>query len=295
MSRFWDSIKSIPGIEVHRHTDLSKFTTIRLQAIGSIIIVKNLQALGEVVVTAKANNESLHLVGWGANQVLFGDRTYLKLDFPKNQTVLDRVRECYDLDASVGLNRLVSHAKKFGLRGWEALTGIPASLGGAIAMNAGTRHGEIAPLVKSVKIMNDSGEIREHMITDQDFSYRQNCFLAPGDIIIAAKLVHFGQDPKVTNFIKEYEKKRLHTQPITKKTCGCVFKNPTPNIPAGMAIELLGLSGLSYSNLEISAKHANFVENQAGTVESFSKMVEQTRSMLEVFYGEKFEFEVKLN
>ena len=71
--------------------------------------------------------------------------------------LLDRVKEEYTLPASIHLSKLTSHASKHGLKGWEVFTGIPATLGGAIFMNAGTGLGEIGPWLKKLKLFQRMG------------------------------------------------------------------------------------------------------------------------------------------
>src|SRR5690606_37940156 len=121
----------------------------------------------------------------------------IHLDLPFDLNYLSESHDEYVLPASLGLNHLTAHAVKFGLSGWEVFTGIPASLGGAIYMNAGTNLGEIGALVKSVDIVNSDGVLRTLLVSDQSFSYRKNHFVKSGDVIVGATLIHRGKDSSI--------------------------------------------------------------------------------------------------
>jgi UDP-N-acetylmuramate dehydrogenase len=208
---------------------------------------------------------------------------------------LDQVREEYELPASLGINYLTSHAVKFGLKGWEVFTGIPASLGGAIFMNAGTNLGEIGPLMKKVKIVSSDGSLREEVMNEKSFTYRHNHFLKDGDVIVGATMFHRGIDPAISIKIKEYLEYRKKTQPLATKNCGCVFKNPHKELQAGRLIDLMGLKGLQVGGLRISPKHANFIENTTSSNwDQFESLVKIIKSNMDHFYGIEFELEVKI-
>jgi UDP-N-acetylmuramate dehydrogenase len=199
------------------------------------------------------------------------------------------------LSASTSLNMLTAAAVKFNLSGWEVFTGVPASFGGAIFMNAGTRLGEIGDLIKSIKVLRFSGEIVNIQKDKESFSYRKNNFAGVGDVILSAVIKHNGFDESISQKIKDYMVHRKSTQPIASKTCGCVFKNYSPELPAGKAIDVLGLRGMSYKGIEISDKHCNFFENKKeAKVESFLELSSFVTEQLERYYGVEFELEVKI-
>ena len=293
----WNSIETISGIVLHRDINLEKYTTIRLSVTGTIAIAKNVEALKKLLLEIEKLNLTYQIVGWGANQVLHttANTVFIKLDFEFDRDYLSHVREEYDLPGSVPLNILTSHAQKFGLKGWEVFTGIPASFGGAIFMNAGTALGEIGTLIKSVRILTKKGVVEEKVLDQSCFSYRKNNFLEEGDIILDGKITHFGQDDSIKNKIKEYLEYRKGSQPLSTRNCGCVFKNFDSTHKAGHFIDAIGLKGLSLNGLRVSHKHANFVENfEEGTSSDFLSLIEAIKYELELFSGIKFELEAKI-
>lgn len=294
-------LKSIDGVEVEIKKDLKKFSTMRLDATGDLITIKNKDALKAVTKFLTQNNLKYRVLGWGANILLpkTSRVPYLQLDFDFDRSIFEKPHDEYVLPASVSLATLTSHANKFGLGGWEVFTGIPASLGGAIFMNAGTNLGEIGSLVKEVNIVTKDGQEKLIKIDQDSFSYRHNHFISPGDVIYQARLVHFGISEAITRKIKEYLEMRTRTQPLKEWTCGCIFKNYQDldrgvTCRAGLFIDIMGLKGLSYKNLQISPKHANFMENSgASSHEDVMMMIAILQKELKLQTGVTFVTEVE--
>jgi UDP-N-acetylmuramate dehydrogenase len=291
-----ESLEIIANTEIHWDSNLTSYSTFRLLSHGDLVIVKSEEALAATIKVLNDHHRNWRMIGWGANQVLLPNEVdvLIQLDFEWDSTQFEEIRASYHLPASLGLNHLTSHASKFGLKGWEALTGIPASLGGAIYMNAGTALGEIAALVKRVRLMNRMGEIREIEINDSSFSYRKNHFVNPGDIILSATLVHLGIDEAIPAKIKSYLEYRRSSQPLATKNCGCVFKNFSQKRQAGRLLDLTGLKGLSVGALRVSHRHANFMENIGGArAEDFQALTKLVNLQMRLHWGVEFELEVK--
>lgn len=290
-------IQKISGCEFHENYDLTSFTTMRLTSRGDFVEVKNVEGLQKLLPLLKRFQKNYLVLGWGANQILPAqcEDLIIHLDFEFDAKYFETAREEYLLPASIGINHLTAHAVKHGLKGWEVFTGIPASLGGAIYMNAGTNLGEIGSLVKSVTIVTPEGLIREEVIDAKSFSYRKNHFLKSGEVIVGATLKHFGIDDTIPQKIKDYLEYRKRTQPLSTKNCGCVFKNPHKELQAGRLIDVIGLKGLTIGGLKVSSKHANFIEN-SGTSnwDQFQAVVNVIKSNMDHFYGIEFELEVKI-
>lgn len=297
-------LKSIDDIEVLLDEDLSKYSTLKLLAQGNVIIIKSKNALEKVVKALFCEKIDYRILGFGSNQMLKenSDIPYLKLQFPFDQEYLDIMKEEYTLPASVHLSKLSSHASKFCLKGWEVFTGIPATLGGAVFMNAGTGLGEIGPLVKSVKLISKEGVFKTISPDEGSFSYRKNNFVHKGDIIYEVTLIHFGRDDQVSMTIKNYLRKRNETQPLKSQTCGCVFKNSNKELPdgklatcrAGEFIDIIGLKGFCLDEVRVSPRHANFMENRGNA--NYSNMImaiDSIREELKLQFGVDFDTEVK--
>ena len=291
------SFKTIDGIEIFENVNLEKYTTIKLGAIGTIAFAKTLEALKELITKLRNKKINYHVVGWGANQVLLNcDNTlFIKLDFEFDRELFKEVHPEYYFPASVPLNQLSSHATKFGLKGWEVFTGIPASFGGAIFMNAGTALGEIGDLIKSVDIMRTNGEVYTYKCNKDSFSYRKNNFVKDGEIIIGGVIEHKGTSPEISEKIKSYLEYRKSSQPLRTKNCGSVFKNVSNQYRAGVSIDTVGLKGFGVKNLMVSDMHANFIENKGNAKsDDFKSLTDSLKQELERYTGLAFELEVKI-
>ena len=143
--------------------------------------------------------------------------------------------------------------------------------------------------------MDAHGKIREELMTPESFSYRHNSFVRQGEVIISAVLIHRGIDSTLPEKIKAYMDFRRKSQPLATKNCGCVFKNPMKELPAGKLIDLLGLKDFTVGSLRVSPKHGNFMENQQGaTWDQFEALVDTINFEMDHFYGIEFELEVKI-
>ena len=297
MNDIFEEIKKIKDTQLQLQVDLTSYTTFKLNSVGDVIEVQTIEALQKLLPVLNKYKKKYLVVGWGANQILPAkcEELVIHLNFSFDPSYFETQRNEYQLPASLGLNHMTAHAVKFGLTGWEVFTGIPASLGGAIYMNAGTNLGEIGSLIKSVQIVTPDGSLREEKITSESFSYRKNHFVKMGEIIVGAIVFHRGSDMAIAQKIKDYLEYRKKTQPLATKNCGCVFKNPMKELPAGKLIDLLQLKGVGTEQLRISPKHGNFMENSGkASWEDFQKLLNLIQIEMNTFYGIEFELEVKI-
>jgi UDP-N-acetylmuramate dehydrogenase len=291
-------------IHIHINIDLRNHSTFKIQCTGNLIVLKSIRALQETIKLLNSQSIMYRLLGLGANQILptIKDLVYIKLDLPFDRDYLLEKKENYLLPASVTLKSLTAHARKFSLKGWEVFTGVPATLGGAVFMNAGTRLGEIGSLIKSVKAVATDGEIVIYEINEESFSYRKNLFLKDGEVIFEVEMKSCGDDEgKTTKIIEEYQAKRNLSQPLKESTCGCVFKNKVyiynkfeKLCGIGHYIEILGLKGFSYNGLIISPKHGNFIENRGNaSYNDVMELISFIKFQFKLYFNLEIETEVK--
>jgi UDP-N-acetylmuramate dehydrogenase len=164
------------------------------------------------------------------------------------------------VDAGVSHASLTRFCKERGLAGLEFGAGIPGSLGGWIAMNAGIGSHEVKDVVRELEVMSPSGQQLHHVPRERlRFSYRSLGGLAPGSLVLSALLaVRPSRPSEVSARVKELLEKRAASQPLDEPSCGSVFKNP-PGGFAGQLIEAAGLKGLRRGGARISERHANFI------------------------------------
>lgn len=291
-------LKDIPDIQVALDTDLSRIGTFKLSARGNLIKAFSKDALVSVIKLLKDKNIDFRPVGLGANQ-LIEDATnffYLKYLYSPKVEFNPKDKE-YIFSAGITLNKLTNFAIKYELKGWEVFTGVPATLGGAVVMNAGTNLGEIGDLVSSVEYINKNGELDTHIVNKDSFSYRTNNFLKKGEFVTEVILKNIGFESGIGDRIKEYLEYRTKTQPLWDKTCGCTFKNYESiesKLPAGMYIDLAGLKGYQCGKIKVSEKHANFfVNTENAKKHEVIDFIGEVQSLLKRSYGVTFEKEIK--
>jgi UDP-N-acetylmuramate dehydrogenase len=166
-------------------------------------------------------------------------------------------------EAGVSHSQLVNLCTERGLAGLEFGAGIPGTIGGWIAMNAGVPEREVGARVVEVDVATPRGPATIAR-ADLRFAYRGVQGLPPGAVIVGAR---FRLEPSTRDAVRaEVERHLAHrraTQPIDQPSCGSVFKNP-PGHRAGRLIDLAGLKGLRIGGAQISCVHANFIVNTGG-------------------------------
>ncbi|MFQ5697857.1 MAG: UDP-N-acetylmuramate dehydrogenase [Myxococcota bacterium] len=148
-----------------------------------------------------------------------------------------------------------------GRAGLEFAVGIPGTVGGWIAMNAGTREREMKDVVLSVEWWTPEGDVEERDAAQLEFEYR-SARLPPGAFILGARFRTSPDSPAaVETRMQSLMEARRYTQPLDRLSCGSVFRNP-PGDSAGRLIEAAGLKGARRGGAEISSLHANFIVNR---------------------------------
>lgn len=168
-------------------------------------------------------------------------------------------------DAGVASPKVARFAALHDLEGAEFLAGVPGSVGGALAMNAGCYGGETWDLVERVLTVDRTGTLRERPKDDFDIGYRQCTPKAAGEEWFAAAWFRMepGDGETSRGVMKELLARRIATQPLSLPNAGSVFRNP-PRDHAARLIESCGLKGFERGGARVSEKHANFIVNPGG-------------------------------
>jgi UDP-N-acetylmuramate dehydrogenase len=199
-------------------------------------------------------------------------------------------------EAGVSHASLMRLCSQKGLSGLEFGAGIPGTVGGWIAMNAGIGVREAKDVVLEVEIVSPTGRKRSHLGRDAlHFSYRSLRGLAPGSVIVSALLAVELSDPEaVKNEIKRLLAKRADSQPLDIPSCGSVFKNPAGDY-AGRLIEAAGLKGTTQGGAQISPVHANFIANTGGaTAVDVLALIRRAQKIVEQESGIQLQPEVRI-
>ncbi len=197
------------------------------------------------------------------------------------------------LSAGAPTSRLVSRAQQRGLVGCEFIAGIPGTLGGTVAMNAGTRTGEMKDVVRRVELATAGGPGWVDAAA-LSFGYR-TAHLPPGAVVTRVELaLRPGDVAASAAAMRADVERRRATQPLSQPTFGSTFRNP-PGEYAGRLIEAVGLKGHRIGNAQWSEIHANFVVNLGGaSARDVLALVNLARRRVAERFGVVLEPEVRL-
>ena len=184
-------------------------------------------------------------------------------------------------EAGVACARIARQCIKWGLGPAEFFAGIPGTLGGALAMNAGAFGGETWSHVQDVETIDRHGEERVRAASEYRVGYRTVSAPAPEEWFIAATLGFEHRPGAHADEVRSLLARRKESQPIGEWSCGSVFTNP-PGDHAARLIEAAGLKGFRIGDASVSQKHANFIINH-GTARAadLERLIEHVRSTVE--------------
>lgn len=191
---------------------------------------------------------------------------------------------------------VANYSASQGLGNLEFLSGIPGSIGGAIAMNAGCYGSDISQILESVVAIDYEGNIIEIPKSDFLFSYRHNN-LAKKYIFIGATFISQKSDPKIVQEkIQILQKNRQDSQPIRAKTGGSTFKNPTnTEKKAWQLIDEAGYRGKTKGGAQISEKHCNFlINNSNAKAQDLIDLGQEAKDKVKDKTGIELEWEIKI-
>lgn len=240
-------------------------------------------------------NEALMWLGLGSN-LLVRDGGFAGTVIASAGTLQAIEIEGNQVSAEVGVycSKLAKQAAKAGLAGGAFLAGIPGTLGGALAMNAGAHGSETWDFVHELTTVDRSGTLRQRPKTDFKVSYRH--VQAPeGEWFVAAKLLFTqGDSQQEQALIRDLLKKRNASQPTNQPCAGSVFRNP-PGDYAGRLIEVSGLKGLRVGGASVSEKHANFIVSDVNaSAEDIETLIHLVQQKVEMQHGVKLVPEVHI-
>lgn len=258
-----EEIKKIKCGKILENVDIRKYTTYKAGGtVRLMVFPKNVKELVNLITYIQKNNIKYKVLGKGSN-VIFSDGMYdgiiIKLD-EFDDVKIDGTT--ITVGAGYSLIKLSLQAARLGLAGLEFAAGIPGSIGGAVYMNAGAYKSDMGYIVKEVKVLTPTLEIKTLSNKEMDFHYRTSFLQAhPGYICLEAtiKLVKGSRD-LILEVISDRKRRRIESQPLEFPSAGSVFRNPEGDY-AGRLIEEIGYKGKRIGDAKVSDKHANFIIN----------------------------------
>jgi UDP-N-acetylmuramate dehydrogenase len=276
---------------------LKRHTTFQIGGPAEFFISpENNQELAQVVALARMNKKPLRTLGAGSN-ILAAERLMRGIClclsrpfFKKISFQGDRVQA----GAGCALAQLLRQCQRKGLGGMEFVAGIPGTVGGALAMNAGVKEASLSDLIENVQVMDYNGRVKDLKPKAIRFGYRSSSL--DRYIILAARFRLKSANPaKIREKIEANLAKRRLKQDYTFPSAGCFFKNPAKAPAAARLIDLCGLKGKTIGKAAISRKHANFIVNLGNAkAAEVLKLAALAKKKVKAVFGVDLEEEIKI-
>jgi UDP-N-acetylmuramate dehydrogenase len=285
-------IKQIFRGKISLNEKLAPFTTFRIGGVADYYVepVDPCDAVN-ILNYAKDKNVPYYVMGNGSN-VLISDEGIrgLVLNLEAGFNYLKHENGKISAGAGVKMAKFVDFCIQHSYRGVEMLAGIPATVGGALVMNAGAYGGEMSDYVVEVQVVKN-GEIKRLTKDECGFMYR-NSKLRETAVLEGVFELPKGDPEEISRKRKELLLKRNETQPVEIPNAGCIFKNPKDNYAARL-IEECGLKGRSVGGAMVSPKHSNFIVNyDKATAEDVIELIRIIRKTVKEKYRIELELEV---
>lgn len=282
--------------DVRRDAPLARHVAFRVGGPADLLVIpRDVEELRGVVRVLSGDGITPVIIGAGSN-LLVGDRgirgVVVKIGKGLDHVGIDGER--VTAEAGVGLPALALRTARIGLAGLEFAAGIPASVGGAVVMNAGAHGHAMEDVTETVDVITPEGDRRLDRAA-MEFAYRSSMLQRqPWVIIAAAMRLRQGEPTAITDRLNTWLAHRGATQPIGPPSSGCVFRNP-PGDHAGRLIDLSGGKGLTVGGARVSEIHANYIINDRGaTASDVVALAELVRVQVQDRTGISLDLEVKL-
>lgn len=278
----------------NEYVPLSSYCTLGIGGPARYFVeVKSVDAMRAALLFAKEQNIPFFILGKGSN-CLFDDRGFHGVVIHNKIEFMEPLESgFFHVGAGYNFSLLGAQTARNGWSGLEFASGIPATVGGAVFMNAGANGRETADALHTVEFMDSNGVLHTFRKEELTFAYRHSPFQQMKGAVVAAT---FALSPSVDARQKQlgiidYRKK---TQPYGEKSAGCIFQNPVEG-HAGALIEKCGLKGIHCGGAKVSELHANFLVNTSGaSCKEFLELVEHVRAEVKAKAGVDLHSEVRI-
>ncbi len=275
---------------------LSKYTMTKLGGSADLLAIPaTIEETEAVVQYASRNGIPLLLLGNGSNMVVRdGGVRGIVLHLSKlNEISVDGTS--IHAEGGADIIDVSRRAAAESLTGLEFACGIPGSVGGAMAMNAGAYGGEIKDVVVQVTVLTKEGERLVLTKDELELGYRQSIITKRGYYVLSADFeLKYGDQEAIDAKVADLTFQRESRQPLEFPSAGSVFKRP-PGYFAGKLIQDCGLQGKGFGGAEVSTKHAGFIVNKnKATASDYIQTIEMVKATVKKEFGVELELEVKI-
>lgn len=291
---------------------MKKYTTFKVGGPAECLIkIDNEEDLKEILKFAKEKNIEITIIGNGSNLLVLdggikGITLLIRIEGIKileeskvrsNKELEEYKEDKFIIEVKSGtkISILGQKLANLEIEGFEELSGIPGTIGGAVIMNAGAHGKEMKDIVKSVKCIDYTGKVIRFTNEEMQFSYRTSKLKNNKFIIIAVTLeLNKGKKEEIQEKMKKFRDYRKEHQPIEYPSAGSTFKRGEDFITAKL-IDEAGLKGFSIGNAEVSTKHAGFVINKGNaTAKDILELIEYIKKVVYEKFGKELNLEIQV-
>lgn len=282
MNGLWETLwnMSEPG-QLLRDEPMSRHTTFRIGGPADMMFFPAMeQQIALAIRLALDYHIPYTVIGNGSNLIVRdGGVIGLVIALGERFSHISIENNVLTAEAGATLSKVAAEAQRAGLSGLEFVSGIPGTLGGGSAMNAGAYGGQLSDALIDARVLID-GEIRTLTRDEMQMGYRTTLPLREGGIVLSARFRLQSGDPNaISERMRELNARRREKQPLNFPSAGSVFKRPEGYF-AGALIEQAGLKGAQIGGAQVSEKHAGFIVNignaTAGDVLTLIERVQKT-------------------
>ena len=290
----WDNIELPETFGAEQNIPLSDLTSFHVGGAARLVLhPRSYEAIREAVAFAERNGIALALLGKGTN-ILASDNGFdgcvIRFDTPLHEPVYSGTRVIVCCGTS--MTALARDTVRHGLMGMECLCGIPGTVGGACAMNAGAYGAEIKQILQRIRVLRD-GKDEWIDVSEGDLGYRRSIFTFPHAIALEAEFALKPDDGTAYETMQRCMEKRREKQPLELPSAGSTFKRPEGYF-AGALIDQCGLKGFTIGGAQVSEKHAGFIVNIGGATEAdISALIKFVQNVVKERTGVTLEPEIK--
>ena len=280
---------------------MKKYTTFKIGGPAECLIkIETIEELKEVLKLVKENNIPLTILGNGSN-VLISDEGIkgITLIIKIEKLNIKENNKDNKIDIAIGAGEKVGKVARIFLKenitGFEELSGIPGTFGGAVRMNAGAYGKEMKDIVKKVTCLTKEGKIIELSNEEMKFEYRRSILKEKDYIVVEIEIeLEKGNYEEIKEKMDKYLNFRKEKQPLEYPNAGSTFKRGNDFITAQL-IDQAGLKGYSVGDAEVSTKHSGFIINKGeAKAKDVLKLVTHIKKTIEEKYGKEIELEIEI-
>lgn len=292
---FLELKKIIPEENILKNESMKKHTTFKTGGIADLFVkVKSIDQLKDILFFCKNNDVKFYIIGNGSNLIV-SDKglrgIVIKIELKDIEINDIKGKKEIVVESGVMMGFLAQKLLKQQITGFEELSGIPGTVGGAVVMNAGAHGKEMKDIITEITAVDYNGNIYNFSNEDALFDYRKSRFQNEDYIIVKIKmLLDEGKEDEIKKKMDEFLQYRKEKQPIEYPNAGSTFKRGNDFITAQL-IDQAGLKGYSIGDAQVSDKHAGFIINKGNaTSDEILSLVKYVEKII----FEKFDKKIKL-